>query len=186
MILVLALLLATAAPAAEPAMGAARAARPLATAPTPAARDTTVTTVIVVRHAEKDTDWAGSDPPLSEAGRARAAALAHALADAHVDAIYATHFVRARATAEPLAALTRDSIEVVDQDHPDALAARIWNRDRGRTVLIVGHSDTVPAIVRSLGGAMDDLASGQFDALIVITRRGDQPPQMVRLRYGAP
>jgi broad specificity phosphatase PhoE len=157
-----------------------------ATSVAPAARDTPVTTVIVVRHAEKTPDWAGSDPPLSDAGRARAAALAHVLADAHVDVIYATHFLRARATAEPLAALTRDSIEVVDQDHPDALAARIWSRDRGRTVLIVEHSDTLPAIVRSLGGTMADLASGQFDAMIVITRRGEQPPHTLRLRYGAP
>ena len=177
-IAVFALLVSTAASAANPA--------PSATAPFPAAPDTSVTTVVVVRHAEKNTDWAGNDPPLSDAGRARAAALAHVLADAHVDAIYATHFLRARATAEPLAALTRDSIEVVDQDHPDALAARIWSHDRGRTVLIVGHSDTVPAIVRSLGGTMEGLASGQFDAMIVITRRGEQRPHTLRLRYGAP
>ncbi|HTM57287.1 MAG TPA: histidine phosphatase family protein [Candidatus Udaeobacter sp.] len=149
-------------------------------------RDTLITTAIVVRHAERNTDWQGADPPLSPAGRERAEALAQALRDAHVDRIYVTHFLRNHATAEPLARLTGDSIEVVDQGNAAALAARIWSRDRGRTVLIVGHSDTVPAIVRALGGSMPDLENGEFGAMIVVTRRGDEPPHTLRLRYGAP
>jgi phosphohistidine phosphatase SixA len=156
---------------------------PVAAAP----RDTSVTTVIVVRHAEKNTAWVGDDPPLTEAGTRRAQALAHALADAHVDRIWVTRFLRNRATALPLAELTRDSIEVVDQGAPSALAERAWQRERGRTILIVGHSDTVPAIVASLtGGPAPALQSGQFDALFVISRRGSEPVHMLRLRYGEP
>src|SRR5690349_17252309 len=71
--------------------------------PAPSMRDTLITTAIVVRHAERNTDWQGADPPLSPAGRERAEALAQALRDAHVDRIYVTHFLRNRATAEPLA-----------------------------------------------------------------------------------
>ena len=169
--------------AASPATAAATR-RP--TARSTRARDTLVTTAIVVRHAEKNTDWAGSDPPLSPAGRERAEALALALKDARIDRIYVTHFIRNRDTAEPLAKLTGDSIEVVDQGNAAALAKRIWNVDRGRTVLIVGHSDTVPAIVRALGGIMPDLESGEFGAMIIVTRRGNEPPHTLRLRYGAP
>ena len=169
------------------AAGPAPAASPVArSGRAHAAADTSVTTVFVVRHAEKNTDWMGPDPPLTEAGRKRAAELARVLADAHVGVIYTTNFLRTRATAEPLAAATGDSIEVVDQGKPQALAERIWNRDRGRSVLIVGHSDTVPAIVRSLGGRMPEPLSESFDLMIVITRRGAEPPHMVRLRYGAP
>jgi phosphohistidine phosphatase SixA len=60
------------------------------------------TTVIIVRHAEKATDDA-RDPSLSPAGQHRAQALASALGDAGVTALYATQYKRTRATAEPLA-----------------------------------------------------------------------------------
>jgi hypothetical protein len=52
-------------------------------------------------------------------------------------------------------------------------------------VLVVGHSDTVPGIVRSLTGAeVPAYREGEFDRLYVITRRGLEPPHLTRLRYG--
>ena len=64
------------------------------------------TMIIVVRHAEKVLG-AGSDPPLTPAGEARAALLASMFgghAPGHIDAIYVTATVRNRMTAAPLAA----------------------------------------------------------------------------------
>lgn len=156
-------------------------------APASATSDTTETRVILVRHADKNTDWVGDDPPLSIGGHERAHALAHALSDLHVDVIYSTHFLRARATAESVAVHTRDSVEVVDQAHPEALAARVWSEDRGRTVLIVGHSDTVPAIIHALcPSAPVDLGTLSYDRLFIVTRRGNEAPHLIQLRYGAP
>src|SRR6202035_3483969 len=66
------------------------------------------TTVIVIRHAEKDLSVSAVDPPLSQAGEARAALLAQMFGDAkvlgHVDAIYVSPALRNRLTAAPLAA----------------------------------------------------------------------------------
>jgi broad specificity phosphatase PhoE len=61
---------------------------------------TAQSTIFVVRHAEKAD--ATKDPDLSEAGRARAEALAKALRDAKIAAIYATEFKRTQQTAAPL------------------------------------------------------------------------------------
>ena len=150
-----------------------------------AASDTALTTVFVVRHAEKNVVFAGADPPLSDAGRRRAQVLARVLRDANVKAILSTHFARTRETARPLADSTGDSITVVSQDDPDRLASEVWTHHRGEAVLIVGHSDTVPAIVRSLSGAqVPAYREGEFDRLYVITRRGSGPAALLRLRYG--
>jgi broad specificity phosphatase PhoE len=152
-----------------------------------AAADSVLTTAVVVRHAEKDTNWVGVDPPLTAAGMRRAAELAHVLADSRVDEIWVTHFRRNRDTAAPLAAANGDSIEVVDQADADALAARLWTRERGRTVLVVGHSDTVPQILASLTGRPWPAHTAiRYDDLFVITRRGREAPHLTHLRYGAP
>ncbi|HEU0080180.1 MAG TPA: histidine phosphatase family protein, partial [Longimicrobiaceae bacterium] len=82
------------------------------------------TTVVVVRHAEKAAAG-GQDPELSEAGAARAGALAAALADAGVDAVVTTQLRRTRLTAQPLMRELDLAPEVVatgGADHPKAVA----------------------------------------------------------------
>jgi phosphohistidine phosphatase SixA len=188
----LALLVTLVAAAAPPAPAATHAIAEAATAQASAPAlhvpaDTSETCVILVRHADKNTDWVGDDPPLSPAGRERASALAHTLRDAHVDVIYCTYFLRTRTTAESVAVMTGDSVQVVDQAHPETLAARVWSADRGRRVLIVGHSDTVPAIVHALcPSAPADLGPVGYDRLFIVTRRGSDAPHLLQLRYGAP
>jgi broad specificity phosphatase PhoE len=112
------------------------------------------TTVILVRHAEKVDD--SSDPVLSAAGTARAVALADSLAHAGISGIIVTQLQRTRLTAQPLA--TRLGIEPVvvpagipGVDHAAAVTATIRDRFAGKTVLVVGHSNTIPAIIRALG-----------------------------------
>ena len=80
----------------------------------PLARDTTVTTVVLVRHAEKDTHFVGSDPPLSAAGLLRSHELERVLGDVPFSVIYVTPWSRNRKTAEPLARKLGDSLTVVE------------------------------------------------------------------------
>ncbi len=106
------------------------------------------TTFIVVRHAEKS---AGEDPPLNADGQARAQALAKTLAEVPLQAIYSTPTRRTRETAAPVAG-TRE-LEVRDYDPELAaseLATMLHIRHAGDTVLLVGHSNTVPGIVTAL------------------------------------
>ena len=108
------------------------------------------TTFIVVRHAEKASEDP-DDPRLDADGQARAQALAKALADMPVKAVYATPTRRTHETALPLAA--DKALEVRDYDPglaPSELATMLHIRHAGDTVLLVGHSNTVPGIVTAL------------------------------------
>src|SRR5258707_12099568 len=62
-----------------------------------------VTTVILVRHAEKIIDPNNADPDLSPAGQARAQELVRMFGDTGINAIYATQYKRTQQTVKPLA-----------------------------------------------------------------------------------
>jgi phosphohistidine phosphatase SixA len=136
--------------------------------------------VILVRHAEKAAAPAG-DPALSDAGKARAAALVSTLAGAGVTAIITTEFTRTRETAAPLAARIGVTPQVVaargmaGAAHVAATLTAIRSHTRG-VVLVVGHSNTVPAIIAALGAArMRDLCESDYDNLFVVHRGGASP-----------
>ncbi len=147
-------------------------------------------TVILVRHAEKAAAPA-DDPALSAAGSQRARDLAAALADAGVDAIVTTQFLRTRATAAPLAhAIGREPIVVAAgadvHAHAEAVAAAVRARPAGETVLVVGHSNTIPAIIEALGGPrFADLCDQQYSSLFVLELPASRSPRLIRASYGA-
>jgi phosphohistidine phosphatase SixA len=147
------------------------------------------TVVLLVRHAEKAAQPA-QDPPLTEAGVARANALVAVARDAGVTAIITTQFERTRKTAEPTAATLHVTPEVVNAgplaEHAKAVAQQIL-RHAGTTVLVVGHSNTIPAIVGALGVPQPrDLCDGEYDQLFTVIIGDTGPPRLVRSRYGAP
>jgi broad specificity phosphatase PhoE len=152
----------------------------------PAEATTALTTVIVVRHAEKVDN--SEDPALSPVGQARAAALAVALRDAGVHAIYTTQYQRSRDTAAPLARLLGLSPVVVETggpaaEHGQAVAARVLGQEPGRTVLVVGHSNTVPAIVRGLGAAdVGSIADDEYRDLFIVKIAGSGV-RLIRAQY---
>src|SRR5687768_7362031 len=119
----------------------------LAGCATPSQPATSTVTFVVVRHAEKVGDGS-RDPPLTVAGIARARGLAAALHDEPVAAIYATPYLRTRQTAAPTATDHRLAVIPYPADQPAAvLAAQLRSRHNTGTVLVVGHSNTVPGIV---------------------------------------
>ena len=122
----------------------------LAACGTTVRRDTAPLTFVVVRHAEKATDDP-ENPGLSAAGRARATALAERLRDAPLVAAYATEFRRTQQTAQPAAALHGVPVQAYFARGPAAEVVAQWRQahDAG-TVLVVGHSNTVPQLARAL------------------------------------
>ncbi len=151
------------------------------------------TVVIVVRHGEKQTsDPANTDPPLSEAGAKRAQSLIQTAEEAGVSVIYTTQFKRARETAQPLA--DKLKIPVVPMEvnggnlnsYSSAVAKEILAKHAGKTVLVIGHTNTVPQMVEALGGkmppAIDDAA--EFDRLFVVIVPKKGAVKVVRGRYG--
>ncbi len=145
--------------------------------------------VLIVRHAEKADN--SNDPVLSAAGSARALALAEALGDATVDHVIVTHRQRTLLTAAPLVAqrnLTPQTIPfTADMEaHIAEIAAAVRARS-GEVVLVVGHSNTVPAIVHALGGPrMPDLCDARYAALFaVVPGLPGAPARVVVSRFGA-
>lgn len=143
-------------------------------------------TVFVVRHAER-ADAGGatggmmaSDPDLSDAGRARADSLAAMLKDAGITTIYATEFKRTQQTAAPLAKTTGVPVTTMSSRETAALVEKI--RSLTGNVLVVGHSNSVPDIVKALGVSTPvTVADGDYDNLFVV-RLGDKPT-VLRLHY---
>ena len=140
------------------------------------------TVVIAVRHAEKVADGS-KDPALTPEGEKRAELLARMLRDARVSAIYSTPFQRTRNTAAPLAkqlgiAVTEDNAE------PAAVAKRILKENRGKTVLVVGHSNTVPQLLTAFGITPAlEIKDPEFDNLFVVVVPEKGKARLVRLRY---
>ena len=144
--------------------------------------------VFVVRHAEKISE---SDERLTDAGRKRAARLAKMLANAGIRAIYATDTERARDTAGPLAEQLRLNVTTYDVGAgmsgkpPDASSfVQSLRRDHAQdAVLVVGHSNTVPAILKALGCAEEvTIGAQQYDDLFVVVPGGGGAT-LVRLKY---
>lgn len=131
----------------------------------------------VVRHLQKAE---GRDPGLSEEGRRNAAMLADSLAAEAPAAIYVSSTRRARETAAPLAARLGLTVKEYDPRDTPGLVARVAAEPG--SVLVVGHSNTVPDIVERLGGVRPaDLSEQDYGDLWVIARNGGAT---VRRRLG--
>jgi broad specificity phosphatase PhoE len=132
------------------------------------------TTVIVIRHAEKET-ISGPDPALSAAGQSRATLLAQMFGDTknpvRLDAIYVSATLRSRQTAAPLAARLGIVPIVAPADDTKSLALQALRANSGKRVLIVGHANTVPAIVAALSGRRDipSMDEKDFSTMYIVT-----------------
>ncbi|HEV7612862.1 MAG TPA: phosphoglycerate mutase family protein [Steroidobacteraceae bacterium] len=147
------------------------------------------TVVVVIRHAEKDVSVSAADPPLNEAGEARAALLARMFGDAKVlgrlDAIYVSPALRNRLTAAPLAAHLGIAETVVPSDDSAALARRVLHEHPGGRILIVGHTDTVPQIVAALSGnpKIPEIGAAEYGTMYIVTVPKIGHANLVRLNY---
>lgn len=146
-----------------------------ASSPPPDARQ-----IYLVRHAEKE---AGDNPGLTLIGRARAEILANELKDAGLTAIYSTDTRRTRETAAPIAKATGLVVLPYDASNLETFANML--RATPGNILVVGHSNTTPQLVKALGGkpgAPIDEAT-EYDRLYVLTSNGRRFRTEIR-RFG--
>ena len=113
--------------------------------------------------------WTGCEAGLSAAGRARAKLLASMLAYAGISAIYSSEFLRTRQTAQPASDRLHVPVTVV----PGGDAARLKQliaQQNGKAVLVVGHSNTIPALIADLNGPSEvAIAETDYDRLFVLS-----------------
>lgn len=139
-----------------------------------AAQKDSSTTIILVRHAEKDTTAAGStqmqaDPPLSAIGKMRADKLVTVLKSYSIESIFSTKYNRTRSTVIPIAAKLGVEIQTYDPSKQAdlALLLKSW---KGKTILVVGHSNTVPGLVNLLTGNSNypNLSDNEYDKIYIV------------------
>jgi phosphohistidine phosphatase SixA len=163
--------------------------------PAPVPAPSPITTVFLVRHAEK-AETPAEDPPLNEQGRWRAQVLAHTLGKAGIKAIYTSQFLRTKQTAEPLATqlgitptvmqlrLSPTNPREIASDAILAIVKDIQQRHAGEAVLVVGHTNSVPPVIRMLRSDVVPAIDEQtFDNLFILSIHRLEVAKLVQLKY---
>ena len=153
-------------------------------------------TVYLVRHAER-ADEPRQDPPLTEKGTLRSQELARILANADIKSIITSQFLRTKQTAEPLAkqanvAVTSISLSVnpsnprtISEQSTAEVINKILERS-GESVLVVGHSNSIPDVIKMLGGDVSPVIDEKkFDDLFVVTVYGKGKAKVAHMKYGS-
>ncbi|HEY0765048.1 MAG TPA: phosphoglycerate mutase family protein [Pyrinomonadaceae bacterium] len=144
-----------------------------------------VTTVILVRHAEKLIEPNNQDPDLSPEGFERAQEIARVFGEAGINAIYATQYKRTQQTVKPLSDRTGVPVKLLQSNQTDELVNQLQTTNRGQTVFIAGHNNTVPAIVSALSGqTYPNIPESEFDNLYIVTIYRFGKAKVVKLKYG--
>jgi len=148
--------------------------------------DTTVT-VFLVRHAEKVSEeiaFNSQDPDLSEEGIARADRLTTILKDQTIHAVFITKTIRSFQTGMPTADM--NGVELTEYPPTDTnwLVKTIDATPGDGSVLIVAHSNTVPMILKALGGRdMPELDESEYDRFIAVVRNNGEHIKTIELRF---
>ena len=146
------------------------------------------TVVVIVRHAEKAAE-PRNDPPLTPTGVERAQTLAMLLRDADVAVVMHTPTTRTRETARPVAeqfGLTPQVLPLGPAPIHAAAVAEAVRQHPGRTIVVVGHSNTIMPYVEALGGPKrGELCDHHYDGLYTVILDGAKA-RLVEGRYGPP
>ena len=143
-----------------------------------------LTTIVLVRHAEKVDD--SSDPDLSEAGYERATNLAEMFENVNFDAVYSTDYIRTKETARPIADANGLTIMGYDYQNLSGEAENLIESHKGETILISGHSNTTPAFANAFLGEFffeRNFDESDYGNLLIITVSGDGKRKLLHLRY---
>ena len=149
------------------------------------------TTIIFVRHAEKDLSVT-EDPGLTKAGERRVFELTRQMRDADVvagiDAIYSTSYKRNMDTVKPLAEVLGLPIFEYNKNEHEQVLERILSNHKGKIILVVGHSDTLADLMAELGASksVPKIEDTEYDNLYIVSIPWFGKTKTIRLRYGAP
>jgi len=154
-------------------------------------------TVFFVRHAEKNSsDPTDHDPSLTADGERRAQVLAKLLSKTGASHLYSSPLRRTRSTLAPLAKLLGLEVEAIPPQEQARQVEELRLLPPGSVAVVAGHSNTVPAMVAALGGAITDLTDhprfgkllgdDEYDRLFIVTlpKLDGAPVQTIELRYG--
>jgi YHS domain-containing protein/phosphohistidine phosphatase SixA len=143
-----------------------------------------VTTIILVRHAEKQKDGT-KNPTLTDEGIVRAIELAYILREEPIAAVFSTDYERTLKTAKPTAEFHELPVQKYLVQNHNSFLENVLRQYWGKTVLIVGHSNTVPAMLDILtGGNHWKIEDYMYNDLFIVNtiRKGEW--RTLHLKYG--
>ncbi len=142
------------------------------------------TTFILVRHAEKASDGT-ADPPLTQAGEARAANILSLLQYSVITAIYSTNYKRTQMTVAPLAEAKDLDIISYDPRSLKEFVAMLLEDKSGGTIIISGHSNTTPMLANLLLGEekLKQFEDSDYGNLLIITVDSHNNAKLLHLRF---
>lgn len=141
-----------------------------------------ITTVILVRHAEKIDD--SRDPELSEAGKQRAQKLAELLGSQNIDAIYSTDYIRTRDTCAPVSSQKQIEVNLYDPRNTEQIDAMAVD-NAGKTILVCGHSNSTPRLANHYlkSTVFSDFDESDYGNILIVTIPAQGSPAFIHLRY---
>lgn len=139
------------------------------------------TTFYLIRHAEKDrTDKTNRNPNLNEKGLKRSYKWATYFKNIDLDAVYSTIYNRTMQTAKPIS--DSKKLEIKNYDPSKMYDAIFQTATKGKTVLVVGHSNTTPAFVNKILGEnkYEDINDNDNASLYIVTITGDKRTSKIK------
>lgn len=138
--------------------------------------------LFVVRHAEKGQGW---DAGLTQTGHQRALRLAALLEKAPITEVLTTELLRARQTAEPTARSHNLEVRIYHPFPAGHLLMNIHSRLDGGASLVVGHQNTVPALLNEAAGVYDynDLEADEYDRFFIVICKQSGHSQILEFTY---
>jgi 2,3-bisphosphoglycerate-dependent phosphoglycerate mutase len=126
------------------------------------------TTLILIRHAERGNDGT-NDPPLADAGYARANNLVSVLKNTDIQAVYSSNYKRTKFTVGPIAQTKKLETKIYEPMKEDEMK-KILSDNKGKTILMVGHSNTTPWTANFLTGSnLENFADTDYGNILIIT-----------------
>lgn len=124
------------------------------------------TTIFLIRHAEKQDDTKNTD--LSAQGFERAENWRKYFENTQINVFYSSGFQRARHTCQSMA-FSRDKNITIYKNHLMNLK-NVMEENRGKTIMIVGHSNRIPTFINTLLGEEKyaEISESEFGNLYII------------------
>ena len=123
-----------------------------------------------IRHAEKDrSDPTNKNPSLTIQGLERANKWALFFKDKNIAAVYSTNYKRTQQTALPIA--KEQNLEIISYTAKELISEKFIANNKGKNIVIVGHSNTTPELVNSLLGEKkyEDIADRENNNVFIVT-----------------
>lgn len=143
-----------------------------------------ITTFILVRHAEKEDK--SQNPDLSPQGYNRADLLARMMSEIKFNAVYSTSFIRTMETARSVADQNQLEIMVYESENPETVTANWLDNHRGESILVAGHSNTVPLFANALLGRehfTEKFDESDYGNILIITISAADERHFIHQKY---